>query len=443
VVDQSEVEKAGIPTVTAVTDQFIGLAKNTVKSIGLPDMALLEVSHPLGMISLAEVRAKADQAFPKIVQMATQWKPSITQVQKITASYPAQRIKFKGTYSALNKMFYEKGWNIGLPIIPPTPEAVAAMLKGTTRKPAEIVWAVPPRMGQLTVELVAAYGVMAGCKPEHMPLLLAVVKALSSPDYDWRGSSTTTAPTNPVIIINGPILDELGIGYSTGVQGGEMPVNVSVGYFINLVGDIIGGSIPPEIDKSTQGSRADLVAVVVGENEKQNPWKQSYAVEYGFKPTDNVVTAFSAYMGNNNTDHTSVKSRELLHTLASGLAGAASGITSCFTEMNKGYAITNRVKFAFLFLGPEHADTIYNEFKTKKSASEYLVKKTVLPLWMYGPDLCKPPKEFGSYDENTLIPRFTGPEQIRIVVTGGPGKQSQIWPTFTTVAKPVSVLIEK
>lgn len=406
-------------------------------------MAFAVVLHPLGMISLEEIRAKADAAFPKILELATQWKPSLTQVQKITPPYPAQRIKFKGTYSALNKMFYDKGWSIGLPVIPPTPEAVTAMLKGTTHKPDEIVWAVPPRMGQLTVELVAAYGVIAGCKPEHMPLLLAVVKALSNPDYDWRGSSTTTAPTNPIIIINGPILDELGIAYSTGVEGGEMPVNVSVGYFINLVGDIIGGSVPPDIDKSTQGSRGDLVAVVIGENEKANPWKQSYAVEYGFKPTDNVVTAFSAYMGNNNTDHTSVKSRELLNTFAAGLAGSSSGITSCLTQMDKGYAVTNRVKFAFLFLGPEHADTIYKEFPTKRAASEYLVKKTVLPFWMYAPDLCKPPKEFGSYDENTLIPRFTGPEQIRIVVTGGPGKQSQIWPTFTTVAKPVSVLIEK
>ncbi|QEM70269.1 thiol-disulfide oxidoreductase [Geobacter sp. FeAm09] len=405
-------------------------------------MAFVEVPHPLGMIPLEEIRAKADEAFPKIVQAATHWKPLAATAQDLTPPYPAERIKFKGTYEALNKMFYDKHWSIGLPIIPPTPEKVAAMLKGTTHKPDEVVWAVPPRMGQLTVELVAAYGVMAGCKPEHMPLLLAVVKALSHPDYDWRGSTTTTAPTNPVVIINGPILDKLRIGYSTGVLGGEQPVNVAVGYFINLVGDVVGGSTPPAIDKSSQGSRGDLVAVVIGENEKQNPWGQSYAVEQGFKPTDNVVTAYSAYMGSNNVDHTSVKAQELLNTLAAGLAGAATGITSCLTHFDKGYDITNKVKFAFLFLGPEHADTIHKEFQTKKSASEYLVKKTVLPFWMYAPDLCKPPKEFGPYDANTMVPRFTGPEQVRLVVTGGPGKQSQIWPTFTTVTKPVSVLIE-
>ena len=101
-----------------------------------------------------------------------------------------------------------------------------------------------------------------------MPVLLAIVKAISHPDYDWRGSSTTTAPTIPVIIINGPILDELGIGYSTGALGGEQPVNIALGYFINLVGDIVGGSVPPDPDKSTLGSRGDLVALVLGENEK-------------------------------------------------------------------------------------------------------------------------------------------------------------------------------
>ena len=442
-VDQSQVEKIGIPTVTASSEQFVGLAMSTVKSLGLPDMAFVEVEHPMGMIPLDEIRARADVAFPKIVQMATKWKPNLTAVQKITPAYPAERIKFRGTYDAFNKMFYDKGWSIGLPIIPPTPEKVAAMLKGTTRKPGEIVWTVPPRMGQLTVELVAAYGVMAGCKPEHMPLLLAVVKALSHPDYDWRGSTSTTASTNPVIIINGPILDELGIGYSTGALGGEMPVNIAVGYFINLVGDIIGGSVPPVNDKSTLGSRADLVAIVVGENEKANPWKQSYAVEYGFKPTDNVVTAYSSYMGSNNIDHSSVKSAHLLNTIAAGIAGAGSGITSCLTRMDVGYASTNKVKFVYVFLGPEHADTIYRDFKTKKATSEYLVKKTALPFWMYAPDICIPPKEFGPYDENTLIPRFTAAEQVRIIVTGGPGKQSQIWPTFTTVTRPVHVLVEK
>jgi len=438
------VEKLGIPTVTVATTAFLSLARSTMESIGLADMAFVEVPHPMGMVSLADIRAKADQSFAEILQKAVQWKASRTEIPGLgKPPYPAERIKFRGTYESLNKMFYEKRWSLGLPVIPPAPEAVAEMLKGTSRQPSEVVWVVPPRMGQLTVELVATLGVMAGCKPEHMPLLLAMIKAISHPHFDWRGSSTTTAPTTPVIVINGPILDELGIGYSTGALGGEQPVNIALGYFVNLVGDIVGGSMPPDPDKSTLGSREDLVAIVIGENEKQNPWKQSYAVDLGFKPTDNVVTAYSAYMGTNNTDHTSVKGTQLLNTLSLGAAAVACGITSCFTQYEKPYAIDNRVKFVFLFLAPEHADTIYKDFPNKRAVQEYVVKKAVAPYWSYAPEICTVPKEFGPYDENTMIPRFTKPEQVHIVVTGGPGKQSQVWPPFTTVFKPVSVLVEK
>ena len=340
-------------------------------------------------------------------------------------------------------MFYERKWSLGLPIVPPTPQAVADMLKGTKHNPGEVVLVVPPRQGQLTVELVAALGVMSGCKPEHMPLLLAIVKAISHPDYDWRGNSTTTAPTAPLIVINGPIIQELSIANATGALGGRMPVNIALGYFINLVGEIVGGSIPPDIDKSTLGSRADLVAIVVGENESRNPWKQSYAVEHGFKPTDSVVTAFGAYMGTNNTDHTSVKGKDLLNTIAVGAAGVSCGITSCLTRYDKPANWQNAVKFIFLLLNPEHADTIYRDFPTKHAAQEYLVKKTALPFWGYSPTQCVVPKEFGPYDENTMIPRFTTPEQFHIVVTGGAGKQSQIWPPFLTDARPVSIVVEK
>lgn len=298
-------------------------------------------------------------------------------------------------------------------------------------------------MGQLTVELVAALGVMAGCKPEHLPLLLATVKAISHPDFDWRGCTTTTGPTVPIIVINGPIIEELGIGYSTGALGGRQPVNITLGYFVNLVGDIVGGSVAPDPDKSTHGTRADLAAVVFGENEKENPWKQSYAVEHGFKPTESVVTGFCAYLGNNNTDHSSVKGQELLNTLAFGITGAASGITSCLTRYDKPYGLDNKTKYVFLFLGPEHANTVFKDFPTKQSVKEYLLKKTVAPLWTYAPDLCKPPKEFGPYTEDTMIPRFTQTDSIHIVVTGGPGKQSQIYPSFPTNFRVVSVPVEK
>jgi len=147
VVDQSELEKRGIPTVTVVTNQFLSLAKSTVKSTGLSEMAFVEVEHPLGMIPLDEVRAKAEKAFPEIINKAIKWQPAAVVTAAPRKPYPAERIKFRGTYTSLNQMFAERGWSLGLPIMSPTEEAVKAMLKGTKHDPAEVVWVVPPRQG--------------------------------------------------------------------------------------------------------------------------------------------------------------------------------------------------------------------------------------------------------------------------------------------------------
>ena len=268
-------------------------------------MCFVTVPHPLGMISREEVNAKVDAAFVDIVKAATTWAPTKEKGEAQAKPYPAKRFKFSGTYADVNAMFQKRKWSLSLPVVPPTVEKVEAMLKGTKRAPSEVLWVVPPRQGMLTVELVAALGVMAGAQPEHMPLLIAAVEAMADPTAAWRGPTTTTAATVPVFFISGPIIEKLKLNPGTGTSGGENPVTNALGYFVNLVGDVVGGSVPPNFDKRTHGSSADLVAMVFTENAKENPWKASYAEEAGFKPSDSVVTHFSAYPGNANIAHDS------------------------------------------------------------------------------------------------------------------------------------------
>lgn len=317
-------------------------------------MCFVTVPHPLGMISKEEVNAKVDAAFDDIVKAATAWTPSKEKQDAQVKPYPAKRFKFSGTYADVNDMFQKRKWSLSLPIVPPTVDKVAAMLKGTKRNPAEVLWVVPPRQGMLTVELVAALGVMAGAKPEHMPLLIATVEAMADPVAAWRGPTTTTAATVPVFFISGPIIEKLKLNPGTGTAGGENPVTNALGYFVNLVGDVVGGSVPPNFDKSTHGSSADLVAMVFTENAKENPWKTTYAEEAGFKPSDSIVTHFSAYLGNANIDHDSKTGQRLLTTLSTGLLGSASGLASCLADYDATYAINNKVSFAFIVLCPEH-----------------------------------------------------------------------------------------
>ena len=401
-------------------------------------MCFVTVPHPLGMISKEEVNAKDDAAFDEIVKAATAWTPSKEKQDAQVKPYPAKRFKFSGTYADVNDMFQKRKWSLSLPIVPPTVDKVAAMLKGTKRNPAEVLWVVPPRQGMLTVELVAALGVMAGAKPEHMPLLIATVEAMADPIAAWRGPTTTTAATVPVFFISGPIIEKLKLNPGTGTAGGENPVTNALGYFVNLVGDVVGGSVPPNFDKSTHGSSADLVAMVFTENAKENPWKTTYAEEAGFKPSDSIVTHFSAYLGNANIDHDSKTGQRLLTTLSTGLLGSASGLASCLADYDASYAINNKVSFAFIVLCPEHAATIAKDFPDQRAARDFMRETAAMPYKFYSQETCVPGKDFGPYDENTFIPRFKKTESIKFFVSGGPGKQSQIWVPFPQVFKPVS-----
>ena len=413
-------------------------------------MCFVTVPHPLGMISKEEVNAKVDAAFDDIVKAATAWTPSKEKQDAQVKPYPAKRFKFSGTYADVNDMFQKRKWSLSLPIVPPTVDKVAAMLKGTKRNPAEVLWVVPPRQGMLTVELVAALGVMAGAKPEHMPLLIATVEAMADPIAAWRGPTTTTAATVPVFFISGPIIEKLKLNPGTGTAGGENPVTNALGYFVNLVGDVVGGSVPPNFDKSTQGSSFDLVANVICENAKETPWDKTFAEEQGFTRDDSVVTISTSYLANANIDHDSVASEDLLNTFSAGIAGSASGIASCLTvtvpdeksPYNKPLsAWSNSVSYAVLVISPEHAATMYRDMKSKDAIRDYLVKNTVLPYKFYTKATCVPPEAFGPYDANTLIPRFTQRESIKMIVSGGPGKQSQFWVPFPQVLKPVSTKI--
>ena len=398
-----------------------------MESFGAADMAFVVVPHPIGMIPEDEVIAKVDAAFPDILKAATQWKPERTKLPGLgMPAYPLEVINFKGTYQDVNKMFFEKKWSLGLPIVPPTKEAVQAMLKGTSHKPDEVVWdAIPPRMGVATVELVAANGVMAGCKPEHMPLLLAIVEAMKDSKTGWRSATTTTYPTAPLVIVSGPIVKELGIANGLGAMGPEMPVNLCIGYFVNLIGDVAGGSWPPGGDMTTQAWVGNTIATVAGENVEGNPWHESLAVEKGFKPTDNVVFLHGGPAPIVENDHASVDPKDLAEVMAYTMN--AVGASRCFGGGG------------IWMLGPEHAATLASQGWSKKDVKEFLWKTARAPFWAMPPlaagecatTTCCPdqfPEDFGPVTPDTMIPAVRSPDRIEIIVVGGAGKQGMYWP---------------
>jgi hypothetical protein len=400
-------------------------------------MAFVVVPHPMGMIPLADIKKKAENAFPEVLKAATQWKPT-AKVPPMKPAYPLDRFKFKGTGQDVTRMFFDKTWSMGLPIIPPTPERVAAMLKGTKRKPDEVIGLMPPRMGVLTVELIATHAVMADCKPEYMPLLIAAMEAVLAPEANWRGAGTTTGTTAMLVIVNGPVVKEIGLAYGQGSAGKGHHANASIGYAMNSIAYAVGGSKPPSTDKGTLAAPSDFTGWIFGENEDALPkgW-QPFHVDRGFKRGDSVVTLMGIYPPIENIDHNSVTPEEHVNWWAHLATPMASIGGPCRpTQMEQPHIIG---------VGPEHAQLIAGGGWTKDQFKKAFWEKARIPFsaWPKGcpqPDLVE--KMLGSANPDTPVPITIRPEYLEVVIAGGAGKHSHYFAPFPGCV-PVSKLVTK
>jgi hypothetical protein len=415
----------GIPTVTISSSEFIGLAKDTSVGKGAADLSFVVVPHPMGMIPLTEIREKADRAFPFILKAATEWKPEAT-LPPMKPVYPARKLTFDGTIEAFNQYLMDKGYSIGLPLIPPTPERVKKMLTGASRKPNELLGMVPPRMGALTVELVAIHAAMAGCKPEYMPVLIAALEGLLDPRANWRGLTTTTATSAILVIVNGPIIYDIGIASRQGAAGAGHQANASIGYAINLIADIVGGSKPPTPDKSLLGGPADFVAWIFGENQLALPkgWN-SYHVDRGFEKTESVVTVMGVYPPVDNIDHWSVLPEEHLRWWSYLVSPLLSIGGPCWiSQMDQPHIIA---------LGPEHAQLVAGAGWTKERFRKAFWEQARIPFsaWPKGcPNTDLLIKKFGPVASETPIPITLRPDELHILIAGGAGKHSHFFAPF-------------
>jgi hypothetical protein len=436
-VDQLELEKLSIPTVTITTTEFASLARDTAFGQGA-EPSFVVVPHPMGMISLAEIRQKAESVFPEILKAATDWQPVVKPTLLAKPAYPAEKLKLKGTVENINAIFLSRGLSLGIPIIPPTPELVGEMLKATSRRPEEVVGRVPPRMGVLTIELVATHAVMAGCKPSYMPLLISALEAFLDPIANWRGITTTTATSAAMVIVNGPIVKEIGLASGQGAAGKMHHANASIGYAINLALGIVGGSKPPTPDKSTLGGPADFVCWIFGENEDKLPagWKP-FHVDRGFKESDSVVTVMGIYPPVDNIDHWSITPEEHVNWWSHLVTPLLSIGGPCWiTQMEQPHIIG---------LGAEHAQLVAGAGWTKDQFRKALWEKARIPFsaWPKGcPNTDLFLKKFGKVTPDTLVPFTFKPQDLHVIIAGGYGKHSHFFAPFPGCF-PVSRMVQK
>jgi hypothetical protein len=186
---------------------------------------------------------------------------------------------------------FERGWTDGLPVVPPTPERVARMLTGTKRDPDDIVAVVPPDLVEGTVEKVAINAVMAGCKPEYLPVVLTAVEAACTDEFNMHGLLATTYFSSPLVIVNGPITRAIGMNSGMNALGQGNRANATIGRALQLVVRNIGGGRPGEVDRATLGNPGKYT-FCFAEDEAGSPWEPLH-VERGLAEDASAVTLFA------------------------------------------------------------------------------------------------------------------------------------------------------
>ena len=183
---------------------------------------------------------------------------------------------------------YDRGWTDGLPIIPPTDFRIVRMLSGTTRKSDEIIGLIPPNLAECTIEKVAISAVMAGCRPEYMPV--AAVAEAALPQFSMHGLLATLGFAGPVVIVNGPITKRIGMNSKGNALGQGNRANAAIGRTLQLLVRNMGGGIPQEIDRSVLGNPGKYT-FCFAEDEDDEDWVP-LNVARGAKPGTSTVTLF-------------------------------------------------------------------------------------------------------------------------------------------------------
>jgi len=192
-----------------------------------------------------------------------------------------------------HEAMFARGWSDGLPLVPPTEERVLHMLDGTARDPQEVLGLVPPDLAPATVEKIAVNAVMAGCKPEYLPVVLAAVEAVLEEEFAMHGVLATTMFVGPVVVVNGPVRRRIGMNAKGNALGQGNRANAAIGRALQLVIRNIGGGRPQEVDRATLGNPGKYT-YCFAEDEEGSSW-EPLAVERGIKPGQSAVTVFAGF----------------------------------------------------------------------------------------------------------------------------------------------------
>jgi len=344
-----------------------------------------------------------------------------------------------------NQLFLENHWADGLPVVPPTKEAVARMLGGTSRSPGEVIGTVAPKNGTATVEKIAINAVMAGAKPEYLPVIIAAMEGLTEKSFDLLHLSTSSGSFTLIIMVNGPIAKEINMNSRIGFLGHGWRANNTIGRAVRLSMLNIGHLWPAENDMALIGRPSSHTFYTFAENEENSPW-EPYHVSLGYKKEESSVTVstIGSYEGGMTIYGGGAVAIWTAKSILEKMVADIGGNRRIFALFKRGVANPSAHPRKHIFLiHPECAIELQRLGYTRESLQKYLYERTSIPYEDLSQDEIKgiqerieasvaggiilsdviPQSRLPVFKEalkpGGKVPIVVSPEDIHIIVAGG------------------------
>lgn len=427
-------------------------------------------------ISRERARPVAEKMFDEMIAALTrpvtaeESKPRKKSGKTQTLTFTADTIE--AAIEDFNQLFIDNQWSDGLPVIAPTRERVTWMLTGTSRSPEEVLGTISPRNGKATIEKIAINAVMAGARPEYLPVIIAAVEGLVDPQFDELHFATSTGSFNLVIGVCGPIADEIGLNSGLGMFSYGNRANGAIGRAVRMAMINFGHTWPAMNDMALIGRPGPYAFKTFAENQAQSPWP-SYNVSQGFDADDNTVTLTVTGGYSSGTSGTSVYGggavalvppETILKSIAADISRyhggvAANNSTNTLLAGNENAIRSNYRKF-FVIFNPEVAQELHERLGyTREGVQEYLFETATVPygeLRDWEIDNIRRAVEIGYIPADRVarveqglkpggtVPMLSRPSDVHVIVAGGiPGYTMMMSYFREGIYKPVAHITKK
>jgi hypothetical protein len=380
-------EKLGKPGVFVIGDNATHTTRMSTEDAGMPSIrvvSLPSIDYYPNRSTVESIRPCAKASIDNIIDALTQpitleeKNPKVTSRKKSSDTVEITGENYESALENFNQIYLKNHWGDGLPLVPPTKDAVKWMLTGTKRSPGEVIGLVPYRKGIATIEKIAINAVMAGAKPEYLPIIIAAMECLTE-EGTYTHMMSSEGSFTMMIMVSGPIVKQININCGVGLLGHGWRANNTIGRAVRLCLINIGYLWPGEIDMALIGRPSPHTFYVLGENIEQSPW-ETFNVDLGYKPEESCVTV-DTVMGSARIYGGGVVEPWDVKVVLESMVKDVAMDRGTFAQYKVGVANPMaHLRKHILIIHPELAIMLQRiGYKSKRSLRDYLYESTKVP----------------------------------------------------------------